>query len=41
MRRTVRASQAAFRHRAALNGAARKGEYRPEMEELVAVSGDD
>ena len=36
-----RASQAAFRHRAALNRAARKGEYRPEMEELVAVGGDD
>jgi fructose-bisphosphate aldolase, class I len=29
-------AQAAFRHRAALNGAARKGAYRPEMEELAA-----
>ena len=30
------AAQAALRHRAAMNGAARRGEYRPEMEELVA-----
>jgi fructose-bisphosphate aldolase, class I len=30
------AAQAAFRHRAALNGAARKGAYRPEMEEVAA-----
>jgi fructose-bisphosphate aldolase, class I len=32
------AAQAAFRHRAALNGAARKGAYRPEMEELAAAT---
>jgi fructose-bisphosphate aldolase class I len=33
------AAQAAFRHRAALNGAARKGEYRPEMEEFAEATG--
>ena len=33
------AAQAAFRHRATLNGAARKGAYRPEMEELAAATG--
>jgi fructose-bisphosphate aldolase class I len=32
------AAQAAFRHRAALNGAARKGAYRPEMEELTVAT---
>ena len=32
------AAQVAFRHRAALNGAARKGAYRPEMEELAAAT---
>jgi len=32
------AAQAAFRHRAALNGAARKGAYRPEMEELAEAT---
>jgi fructose-bisphosphate aldolase class I len=33
------AAQAAFRHRAAMNGAARRGEYRPELErQLVAPS---
>jgi fructose-bisphosphate aldolase class I len=31
------AAQAAFRHRAAMNGAARRAEYRPEMEELAAT----
>jgi fructose-bisphosphate aldolase class I len=31
------AAQAAFRHRARMNGAARAGEYRPEMEELAAT----
>jgi fructose-bisphosphate aldolase class I len=31
------AAQAAFRHRAALNGAARNGSYGPEMEELTAA----
>jgi len=30
------AAQAAFRHRAAMNGAARRGDYRPEMEERPA-----
>ena len=33
------AAQTAFRHRAALNAAARKGAYRPEMEELAAATG--
>jgi fructose-bisphosphate aldolase class I len=32
------AAQAAFRHRAVLNGAARKGAYRPEMEELAEAA---
>ncbi len=32
------AAQAAFRHRAALNGAARKGAYRPEMEEPATAT---
>jgi fructose-bisphosphate aldolase, class I len=33
------AAQVAFRHRAALNGAARRAEYRPETEKFVAATG--
>jgi fructose-bisphosphate aldolase class I len=32
------AAQTAFRHRAELNGAARKGAYRPEMEKVAAAT---